>query len=127
MTLRTTSATRRRVVSRSSEVDMTSATSSNRGSTYRCLSCGKCFSSLFRTEAIISMIAAVLSVPSTQYLVPRTATCDRLALVFLLGTRYLVLSLLARHDADVGQIPIAFRVVQSVAHNELIGNGEADV
>src|SRR5271170_5621315 len=66
---------------------------------------------------------------SSQYLVLRTRRaidCHSCS-CWVLGTGYWVLGLLARHDADVGQIPIAFRVVQSVAHNELIGNGEADV
>src|SRR5258708_23277280 len=97
MTLRTSSATRRRVVSRSSDVAITSDTSSNSGST------GTCFSCLLGTEPMVfydsSRFCAEYRVPSTQYLVPSGETrqlgkrVDRVACVgflmyLVLGTRY---------------------------------------
>src|SRR5271155_1593064 len=64
MTLRTTSATRRKVVSKSSDVAMTSPTSNNSGSTCRC------FSGLFRTDPICVFYDSSGAF-STEYLVPR--------------------------------------------------------
>src|SRR5260221_13131262 len=101
MTLRTTSATRRTVVSRSSDVASTSATSSNSDST------GK-RSGLERTELIVCMIAAAFPVPSSVGCSLRTV-------------------LLSRHDANVGQVAVLLRVVQAVADHEFVGDLEPNI
>src|ERR1700678_2977437 len=104
MTVRTTSAMRRRVVSRSSEVARTSDISSNKGST------ANCFPELFRTDPMVrSMIAAAIEVPGA----PR---CE-----------YSPGSLLPRDNTNVGQIAIAFGIVKSVADDKFVGNGEAHI
>src|SRR6266567_6321697 len=101
MTLRTTSATRRTVVSRSSDVASTSATSSSSDST------GK-RSGLERTELIVCMIAAAFPVPASVGCPLRTV-------------------LLSRYNANVGQVAVLLCVVQSVTHHEFIGDLEPDI
>src|SRR5580658_168664 len=108
MTFRTTSATRRRVVSRSSEVAMTSATSSNSGSTCKCFSC------LLRTEPIdLSMIAAVLRVPGTK---PRDRFHQQGNQIQASALDSVVVDSapesLSRNDADVGEVTVAFGIIQ---------------
>src|ERR1700722_15383539 len=118
MTLRTTSATRRRVVSRSSEVASTSATSSSKGSIC------KCCAGLERTDPIVSMIAAGFR--ETESTPVRSGFCR------LLGVRqccaaFLSTTLLPRHYADIGQGAVALRVIQPIADHQFIGDLEADV
>jgi hypothetical protein len=71
------------------------------------------------------MIAAVLAVPSTQYPVKSKGFLVRDWSIPILGTGYC--SSLSRDNADIGKIAIAFRIVQTVAHDEFIGNGKAHV
>jgi len=76
------------------------------------------------------MIAAVLAVPSTQYLVPSK---EQGGSWFETGRyRYWVLGIgycssLSRDNADIGKIAIAFRIVQTVAHDEFIRDSEANI
>src|SRR5215831_1769014 len=97
MTLRTISATRRTVVSRSSDVAKASATSSSKDST------GK-RSGFDRTEPI----------EVTSYDNSRVS-----------GSR--CLKLFAGNDADVGEIAVFLGIVEAVADHEFIGDLEADV
>src|SRR5271170_3088663 len=119
MTLRTTSAIRRRVVSRSREVASTSATSSSRGSICRCCA------GLERTEPIVSMIAAEFArqgtLPAPCLSLPLAAARGPCCAVFLLPT------LFSRHHAYIGQVAIAFSVIQPIADDKFIGNFEAYV
>src|SRR5579863_9835271 len=103
MTLRTTSATRRTVVSRSSDVASTSATSSRSDSTGS-------FPGFVRTEPIVFMITA-----------PRSGTLKGPPDQPQPGT------LFTRHHTNVGEIAILLRVIQTVAYHKLVGNLEAHV
>src|ERR1700739_2681333 len=114
MTLRTTSATRRSVVSRSSDVAKTSATSSSKDSTGR--RSGLEMTELItrydssRAAGLISAISYAASRVSTQDSCPQAAD-----------------QLFSRHNTDIRQIAILFRVVEAVADHELVWNLEADV
>jgi hypothetical protein len=73
---------------------------------------------------VLSMIAAVLAAPSTWY------QAKRRELKMLMHSGYWVLRywvLLARHNADVGQVAVAFGIVQAVADDEFIRDREADI
>src|SRR5579863_97420 len=99
MTLRTTSATRRTVVSRSSEVASTSATSSSSDST------GK-RSDFVRTEPIVVYDSSrVFSACREAPLVP----------------------LFPGHHTNIGQVAIFLGVVEAVADHKFVGNLEPDV
>src|SRR5579863_357012 len=119
MTLRTTSATRRTVVSRSSDVARTSATSSRSDSTGR-------RSGLERTEPIpvndssrSSRISAGSKIPTS-----RKRTRDPSP---SLRAGSALLGLFSGHDANVGEVAVFFRVVKAVADYEFVGNFEAHV
>src|ERR1700740_1606639 len=113
MTLRTTSATRRSVVSRSSDVAKTSATSSSKDST------GK-RSGLEMTELITrydsSRAAGLISA-----IFLRPLECQRKNRASPAG------QLFSRHDANIREIAIFFRVIEPVADHELVRNLKADV
>src|SRR5579862_5292444 len=108
MTLRTTSATRRTVVSRSSEVANTSATSSSSDST------GK-RSGLERTESIVGYDSSTF--PGTS--------CEPLnRLKRLVGSGISSRAAPAAKpsdDANVGEVAILFRVIEPVADHKFIG------
>src|SRR5579859_1118861 len=114
MTLRTTSATRRTVVSRSSDVANTSATSSSSDST------GK-RSGLESTEPILRMIAAA-------FRLPLKAKTQRLksGVVSLISPRSTDAALASRHHANIGKIAIFLRVVEAVADYKFL-NLESNV
>src|SRR5580658_2087631 len=101
MTLRTTSATRRTVVSRSSDVASTSATSSSSDST------GK-RSGLDSTEPIVRMIAATFHLKG-QEARPK-------------GVPVLSRYLFSRHHANIGEIAILLRVVEPEPNYKFVGN-----
>src|ERR1700733_24739 len=103
MTLRTTSATRRSVVSRSSDVARTSATSSRSGSICKC--------GLLRTEPI-------------AFYIHDTSHFRGYLSRFTCGVS---VPLLPRHDANVGKIAVALGIVEPVAYDKLVGNLETDV
>src|ERR1700685_2196194 len=113
MTLRTTSATRLRVVSRSSDVANTSATSSSSDST------GK-RSGLEMTELIARMIAAAFGFPRRI----RRSNRSTGELCWSASCRA---KLLSGHNANVGQVAILLRVIQAVADDKFVGNLEANV
>src|SRR5581483_3947576 len=121
MTLRTNSATRFRVVSRSKVVFTTSATSSSSGST-------------LGNPAWVS-VADIAAYDNSRFgSYPLSARCYRGSDLEPDGNRVPMRARagrdgrsLARDDADIGQVAIALRIVQAVAHNELIGNFETDV
>src|SRR5450631_3972202 len=108
MTLRTSSATRRNVVSRSSVVFTTSATSSRRGSTSEARSI--CEAVVF-TSSIIAAGELVIENRKRGF-------------VKLQITNYQ--SQIFEH-ADIRKVSVALRIVQAVADHVGIGNGEADV
>src|SRR5579864_5641987 len=112
MTLRTTSATRRTVVSRSSDVATASATSSSNDST------GK-RSGLEITEPIVGMIAAAFPVPAVREGSGSKGVSEFLALC---GS-----TLFSGHNANVGEVTIFLRVVQSVANHKFVRNLETNV
>src|SRR5581483_8055191 len=99
MTFRTSSATRRKVVSRSSVVLTTSATSSSNGST----------ADTFPTWVWETPTVLMISVS-------RNRTADA-------GCR----GLFPWNDANVGQIPVPFRVIKTVADNKFVGDFEAHI
>src|ERR1700726_2312776 len=139
MTLRTTSATRLTVVSRSSDVASTSATSSSKDST------GK-RSGLEMTEPIARIIAAAFPVlpPGTPPTVleadrgsvalnlkpsPRRtrshtkkASVDQVLCDTSCPSWFMVL--FSRHNANIGEIAIFLSVVQPVANHEFVRNLE---
>src|SRR5581483_9571147 len=119
MTLRTNSATRFRVVSRSKVVFTTSATSSSSGST-------------LGNPAWVS-VADIAAYDNSRFgSYPLSARCYREVTWNQTATAFPCQQgrdgrSLARDDADIGQVAIALRIVQAVTHNELIGNFETDV
>src|SRR5271169_4600860 len=113
MTLRTTSATRRTVVSRSSDVASTSATSSSSDSTGR-------RSGLDRTEPILLYDSSRLPVPLSSGEFGAKGLLDSYS-----GTTAGALP--SGHNANVGEVAVLLRVVQSVANHKFIWNLEPDV
>src|SRR5215472_18884268 len=110
MTLRTTSATRRSVVSRSSEVANTSATSSRRDST---------------------------GIPGFEAAEPMTGTGNDSSRILALplhqnrrGAEQLwnvsygmrLAPLFSRDDTNVGEVTVFFRIVEPVANHKFVGN-----
>src|ERR1035437_7173309 len=114
MTLPTTSATRRTVVSRSSDVANTSATSSSSDSTGN-------RSGLESTEPIRSYDSS--RVPRSSWLAG-SAGSKGVSSTQLGATRA---ALFSRYNANVCQIAVLLRVIQSVAHHKSIGNLEPDI
>src|ERR1700689_5273157 len=110
MTFRTTSATRRRVVSRSSDVANPSATSSSKDSA------GK-RSGLETTEPIARMIAAAFPGAGSRQGNADKKACDEAVRP----------NLFSGNHANVGQIAILFGVIQPIADDKFIRNLEADV
>src|SRR5579863_3189292 len=110
MTLRTTSATRLTVVSRSSDVAKTSATSSKSDSTGR-------RSGLETTEPIAGYDNSYIPLfPIAQ---KGRGCCG--------SPRRVVTKLLSRHNANVGKVAIFLCVVEPIADHKFIGNLEADI
>src|SRR5438270_4908125 len=112
MTRRTTSATRVSVVSKSSEVANTSATSSSRSST------GRRFG-LETTEFTLVMIAAGLSTICNR----KSRRRERSGILKRTHAR----RLFSWYNADVSQISILLRVIQAIADHKFVGNLESDV
>src|SRR5580658_9506121 len=117
MTLRTTSATRRTVVSRSSDVASTSATSSSSDST------GK-RSDLESTEPIVRMIAAAFPCYA-EAIAARKGVSILGALLFF--RQLFSGELFSRYYANVGQVAILLRVVEPETNHKLVGNLKSDV
>src|SRR6478672_422093 len=115
MTLRTTSATRRSVVSRSKDVASTSATSSNSDSAGD-------GSGLETTELMLVMIAVSFSCPvdTGAMLLGKQSTKARSGR----GTRACLLS---RDYTNVWQIAVFFGVIEAVADHKFVRNLKSDV
>src|ERR1700687_3969285 len=115
MTLRTSSATRRSVVSRSSVVLTTSATSSRRGSTSERRPVGE---AVVFTGFIISGGRSGSSHAHLQFVIGNLRIED---------SRFHNYQLQIFQHADIRKVAVFFRVVQAIADDVSIGNGEADV
>src|SRR5690242_12857567 len=115
MTLRTTSATRRKVVSRSSEVASTSATSSSRDSAGE-------GSGLEITESMNVMIAAGFCAPVDTGTVRFNGNVRK-----RLWWRGNCACLFSRYYTNIGKVAVFFGVVQPIAHDEFIWDLESDV
>src|SRR4030081_3621310 len=114
MTLRTSSVTRFSVVSKSSVVFTTSATSSRRGSTSEARSV--CEAVVF-TSFIIAADGSGSSTASfviCNLKIKRPGTITNCPLQIF-------------QHADIRKIPIPFRIVQAVADHVGVGNREADI
>src|ERR1700730_10007864 len=110
MTLRTNSATRRSVVSKSSVVFTTSATSSRRGSTLDSISvweAGIC------TLLNHTSHSGGLRVGAVPRIYEGSLTAKQIELPW--------------NDADVGQVAISFRMIEAVTNHKFVRNAEAHI
>src|SRR5580658_3007797 len=112
MTLRTTSATRRTVVSRSSDVASTSATSSSNDSTGN-------RSGLDSTEPISLYDSSRVPVVAGSNHGPKRG--------FYFQGATIPSALSSWYHANVGEVAILLRVIKPEANHEFVGNLESDV
>src|ERR1700690_592063 len=113
MTLRTSSATRRNVVSRSSVVLTTSATSSRRGSTWEACKVGAAV--VFTGFILVHLQFAICN---WQWKIESAREAK---------LRPVNSPLQIFQHANIRNVAIALGIVQAVADHVGIGNGEADV